>query len=54
MVKEGAVDGWYKGLTGRGEEDATSNDGLVLSKPVRRRECLDCRSGKFRPLHSAN
>jgi len=54
MVKEGAVDGWYKGLTGRGEEDATSNDGLVLSKPVRRRECLDCRSGKFQPLHSAN
>ena len=51
MVKEGAVDGWYKGLCGRGDNDATSNDGLVLSKPVRRRECLDCRSGNLAPSH---
>jgi hypothetical protein len=51
MVKEGAVDGWYKGLCGRGDNDATKNDVLVLSKPVRRRECLDCRSGNLAPPH---
>jgi len=54
MVKEGAADGWYKGFTGRGDKDATKNDVLVLSKPVRRRECLDCRSNNFAPLHGAD
>jgi len=53
MVKEGTVDGWYKGLCGRGDKDATKNDILVLSKPTRRRECLDCRSGNSTPLNSA-
>jgi hypothetical protein len=46
-VKEGTVDGWYKGVFGRGENDVTKSDLRVQSKPMRRRECLDCRAGSY-------